>query len=268
MATRYQDLFFTPLEVAAATKLAATLEDLLTPDDTHAAANEGVSIPAAYQGTELRDASGDELRQEDEGYLFDGDVLLEAEAGVPTEDDLRARGVELDAEGRERLRVARSTLRLEHDARAAKEPVFVSLQRLLLERIGPALVERPGNPKLLTSEEVARELVGKRGASRLEILRTGRKPKRKTRTAKPGELEAVALRARLEETIADPFTSGALRSGLSAASPLVRSYAALLLDEGPASDERAAKLLGAGAKTSDVKASREALEELVAPREA
>jgi hypothetical protein len=269
MATRFRDLFFTPLEPEAARKLTLVLDDLLAPGDGDAGAEPVGPLPAALgsEGAHLRVSSVEELRDEDEGYLFDGDVLLEAVAGAPTEDELVARGFTLDEQGRARLGTVRSTIRLVHDARAADAPIFVSLQRLLLDRIGPSLVERHGATTWLTSEEAARELVGKRGASRLEALRTERKPKRKTREARPGELEAVALRARLEESIDDPFTSAALRSGLAAAAPSVQSYAALLLDEGPASDERAAKLLGAPVKTSDVKAAREALAALCGPRQ-
>ena len=266
MATRFYDRFFTPLDPEAARKLTLTLDDLLTRGEGNAEATGALPAALDSEGAHLRVSSLEDLREEDEGYLFDGDVDLEAEAGGPSEDELLARGFALDEEGRARLGTVRSTIRVTHDARAADLPVFVSVQRLLLERIGPSLIERPGAATLLTSEAVARELVGKRGASRLEALRTERKPKRKTREARPGELEAVALRARLEECIDDPFTSGALRTGLATAAPLVQSYAALLLDEGPISDDRAAKLLGARVKASDAKGVRDALAELVGPR--
>lgn len=264
MATRYRDLYFTPLEPEAAGKVAGTLEDLLVPEDEPLAPNEAPPPGFGDDGANLGVMTADDLRSEDEGYLFDGDVVIAAEAGVPTEAELRARGIELDEAARERLASARSTIRVEHDARVSDAPVFVSIRRLLHERMGPSLVERPGTSTLLTSETVARELLRKRGASRLETLRTARKPPRKTRAARPGELEAVAIRTRLEECIEDPFTSDALRRALAAAAPLVQAYAALLLDEGPASDERAAKLLGV--PTRDMKVVRDALHELVESR--
>jgi hypothetical protein len=248
MATRFRDRYFTSLEPAAAEALGAALEELLESPRQSGGVDYGDSHAPELgdDGALLTVTTAGELRGDEEEGILDGDIaiVVESTSTVSSVEDLRKRGVVADAAAIERLTSCRSTITLEYVSYAAKLPVFVSVQRILLDRIGPALVEPQGGAHLVSSESFARELRSLRGSSRLEPLRRSPVRARKKRDARLGELESIALRGRLAEAIADPFASGKLRRALEEATMLERSYASLLLDDGPQSDARAAKSLG------------------------
>jgi hypothetical protein len=82
---------------------------------------------------------------------------------------------------------------------------------------------------------------------RREDRSTKKKP-RKTRAARKGEVEAIALHERLVQLVSgeDVLARALLRDGLGAASGAVRAYAATLLEDGAHSDAIFAKALGVG----------------------
>jgi hypothetical protein len=94
------------------------------------------------------------------------------------------------------------------------------------------------------------------------IEEVARKPV-KTRDAKPGELEALAVHKRLARIIEgnDPFARDALKTALERTTPHVRAYAAALMDNGPTPDASLSKELDMPA--SDVASAREALRKVL-----
>jgi hypothetical protein len=90
-------------------------------------------------------------------------------------------------------------------------------------------------------------------------------PKRppKTRAAKPGELEALAVHERLARIIEgrDPFARDALRKALELSTDRVRSYAAALMEGGPTPDPAVAKELQC--PVAEVAAARDSLSALL-----
>jgi hypothetical protein len=89
--------------------------------------------------------------------------------------------------------------------------------------------------------------------------RAGEQEAAEIRSAKPDELEAVAVHRRLAGFIegSDPLARDALKKALERATEAARSYAAFLMNDGAKSDAAAAKAMRCS--TAEVVTSRDEL---------
>ncbi len=254
MATQYRDKIFSSLSPAEAHALVAEIDALveaLTPSE----ADEGpypdpVEAPWGFNVTSAtteRDPDGYALAE-----IFD-DVSLEVDdAPVP-------------APVLERMGTCRSCIVVEYYARISEKKPFVALQKLLFARVGDALVS--DDTELVPIATTIAKLTKHLGSvwTKTPPLGSIETPKkdRKTRPAKEGELEALAVHKRLARIIEgnDPLARGMLEKELRKTTDAVRSYAAALMEEGPTSDAAAAKLLSCS--VVEVESARDALTTLL-----
>lgn len=218
----------------------------------------------------------DELTEAPEEPDDDGYTSLEVLDDVDFFcDDALPRDATGPAETLERAAKCRSAVTIDHYGRVYDKPLFIALEKMILARVGAAVVwrgeggEEPGKgAKLVTVEAFVKERENEVGPKWRKTLALGtveeivRKPIR-TRDAKPGELEALAVHKRLARMIEgnDPLAREALRKALEQTTPHVRAYAAALMENGATPDALLAKELDMSAR--DVAAAREALGEIL-----
>jgi hypothetical protein len=201
----------------------------------------------------------DAPERDDDGYaavdVLD-DVSLEVDASPPPAAVLAL------------LPRCRSTIALEYAAHVFDKAPFVALQKLLFERVGDAVVSSGEGAGLTTLEALVARRAREVGPTWAKTPPLGRPepPKKapKTRAARPGELDALAVHKRLARIIEgrDPLERDMLRRELERTTERVRAYAAALMEEGPTPDTAIAKELGW--TLTDVVASREELGALLA----
>lgn len=156
---------------------------------------------------------------------------------------------------------------LEYYARVSEKRPFVALQKLVFERVGKAVVWRGEGTPLTTVETTVAETAKALGSTWTKTPPLGSRepPKKgaKTRPAKPGELDALAVHKHLSRIIEgnDPLARGFLKRELERTTPAVRTYAASLMEGGPRSDTAIAKELAC--PVSEVVTSRELLSALL-----
>lgn len=193
-----------------------------------------------------------------EDVYYDLDIDL-SDAPIPSPEDARqkaratgytARSFVFEDEAMERLARCASAIVLEYPARLSENPVFIAIEKRLLEEAGAGVVESGEGTVWETTESFAarseREWRGLWSQARV----FGRDPPRsrrskKVRAAKVGELEAIAIHGELTAILAgdDPFRRDALRRALEIVGDDVRAYAAVLVEDGAMADAQAAKAL-------------------------
>jgi hypothetical protein len=175
----------------------------------------------------------------------------------------------------ERAAKCRSAVTIDHYGRVHETTPFIALEKSIIARVGAAVVwrgeggEEPREgAKLVTVEAFVKEREKEVGPKwrKTPALGTIEEPVRKptkTRTAKPGELEALTVYKRLSRIIEgnDPFARDALKKALQRTTPQVRAYAAALMDNGATPDALLSKELDTPA--SEVASAREALGQIL-----
>jgi hypothetical protein len=157
----------------------------------------------------------------------------------------------------ERAAKCRSAVTIDYYGRIYETTAFIALEKAIVAGVGAALVwrgeagEEPGKgAKLVTIEAFVKAREHEVGPKWRKTLALGtieeieRKPIR-TRDAKAGELEALAVHKRLARMIEgnDPFARDALKKALEQTTPQVRAYAAALMENGPTADAALSKEL-------------------------
>lgn len=245
MSVTVRENHHTPLDKAAAKKLVEELEAALIADEFDDV--EGpVSDDIAFFVDQDKPPTAEQAkkRAKDTGYAEHSFVF---EPGAL-----------------ERLATCRSTITLEYEGRIHDHPELGRLQRRLFDGIGAAVVESAEGTKWETSETFAAELAKRHGDAwnfEDEPVEEEPLPISMPRSGN-GERESKRLRRKLEEAINDPFANRRVATAMRAATPLVQSYAALLLEDDAQSDERAAKELKR--TTEEITAARTSLEALLA----
>jgi hypothetical protein len=279
VTTYFTDRIFTPLDRAEAKAVVEEIEALL---EARVSTYDGpidLEPPKDLPGLTVMTLQN--LRESEEEGVADvfEDLSIEVEAEPPpTADQARARAAAtgyaewsrvLEPDALARLATCRSTIQLHYPARLFEKKPFVALCKRILERVGSAAVESADGSRLETTESFATEAAKQLGSVWTKTAplapphaHAEKKP-RKTRSAKPGEVEAVALYDRLMAILdgADPFVRETLKEALEDATEPVRQYAAALLEEGANADATLAKALGW--KAPEATEAREALAELV-----
>jgi hypothetical protein len=150
-----------------------------------------------------------------------------------------ALGVTLQKAARERLRKCRSSLTIEEPGELASDPLQVSILRFLLERAGDCLVLLGAYP-LKGSSAVLKDLAKLQAAEGF-----GEDLPEEELEAEDEEQDTRAERILATFEAAEDNVDLAidLRAQLGRASEPARSYAMLLVQEGPIDDEKAAKKL-------------------------
>jgi hypothetical protein len=153
-----------------------------------------------------------------------------------------------------RYKACKSALTIDHpgDIETASSPLTVSTLRFLLSRAGEGALVFPNDIPLVPTEEMLAKLQKKRGLDGFEDPKPKTKAKSKTETTatktrepRPGEVRAARVVQSLEVLMNDPELALDLRGELRNVPKLTQKYAALLLEEGPMSDAKASKSLGA-----------------------
>jgi hypothetical protein len=278
MPTYFRDRIHTTLTRADAEKVVREIEammDAALPSDADQAAAfdeppaglEGLSVASVYQ---MRSNEDDDAIDVYEGL----DISVDADGppnAAQAKERARATGyVEhsfvFEPAAMKLLAECQSTIALRYPARLQENRAFVALLHRLFTRAERLVVEGGDGTRWETAETVAAAYGDAwQRAAKASAHRENRKaPKaKKTREAKPGEIEAVALHEKLSEIVEgdDPFVKKALRTALERASEDARTYAAALLEEGAKADATLAKVLGR--KPADVARARTTLAELV-----
>jgi hypothetical protein len=220
--------------------------------------------------------SEDDEEDDEAGILIDDVAFVIDKEPPPSAEAAVARAVatgytptsfDFEPAAMARLTSCRSTLLLRYYARIFEERPFVALQKRIFEHVGAAVIASAEGTVIQTLETVIAERTRQLGTLWTKTRPLGPRPEPpkkpiKTRPARAGEVEAVALHARLVGLIEgdDPFARDALKKALSATTDVVRAYAAVLMDDGATSDSGAAKALSIG--VSEVAAARDELERL------
>ncbi len=277
MATKFCERIYSPLsanEARAVVDEVDALIDALVEDraDGEEAEDSGIDGFSVVPEHGERDADGYAAVD-----VFD-DVSLEVvEALPPTAAEARAiahasgympSSFVFEPAALERLPSCRSTIVLEYYARVSEKRQFVALEKLVFARVGKAVVSSGEGTRLKTVEATIEECARALGAmwaktAPLGSTREKRKKPRKTRPAKPGELEALGVQQHLARIIEgkDPLAREALKRQLERTTDAVRSYAAALMEDGPRPDASVAKELSW--RLAEVVTSREELSALL-----
>jgi len=248
------------------TRLREQIYSPISAADAHAVVREFLDFIDDAANDPADDVDGDDAYSELD--VFD-DVDLGVDASLPADPSG-------DAKALARFPACRSTFTLDYDGRVADKRPFIALQKLVIARAGDAVVwsgeggERPPakGAKIITLEAFVADREKNVGPRWRTITPLGeeeepvRKPV-KTRAAKPGELEALAVHKRLSSIIEgrDPLAREALRKRLEGATAEVRAYAAALMENGATPDAAIAQDLDRTAR--EVAESREALHALL-----
>lgn len=222
-------------------------------------------------------AAADEDDRDDDGYdaldVFD-DFTLAVDASLPpTAKEITERTDEEEAAANEakalaRLASCKSTIVVDYYARISEKRDFLGVLKLVLSRVGSAVVEND-NGFVETSErwtERRKKDLGDAWESAPVLGDREAPPSKKpakTRSGKPGEVEAAIVYDKLLEGIhgGDPFARAALREGLGRASKLVQEYAGALAEDGAKPDAAIAKEIGC--KPEEATLAREELTDLL-----
>lgn len=263
MATYFRDHYFSPRSREEARAIVAELEaivDASLPKDAGAVLT---SAPEELEGLSMWSAS--ELREEEtEGasaMLEEVDIFVDVEP-PPTEVEAKARAhattyapssFVFEQAALARLPACRSNITWVYAARVEHLPLFIAMQKRLIEQLQGGVIADAEGTSYRTLESVAAQKAktlgtlwtkAKPATVRAPNASRPRKPAR-TRAAKRGEIESVAAREALMLLIEgdDLLARNALKRALGASPELVRSYAAVLLEEGANADAKVARSL-------------------------
>jgi len=136
--------------------------------------------------------------------------------------------------------------------------LLISTLRFLFTRAGEGALVFPNGVPLQTTEEMLAKLQKKKGLTDFDDTPAPAKAKTATKKAprvpakkgeKTPETRAVRISQALEVLMDDPALALDLRSELAQTPKLVQRYAALIVEEGPVSDAKAAKALAVSVET-------------------
>lgn len=275
MATSFREKIFSPLAPEEARELVAEANAIIgalyaADADAEPVADPGIDGFHVVERAE-RDADG----YADLDVFEDVDIALDA-SSPPTAAEVRtaahATGYApssfyFEPAALARLPSCRSTIVVEYVGRVHDKPPFVALQKLVFARVGEAVVWSGEGTRLTTLETAAAERANEVGETWATTRPLGSRERvkkaRKTRAAKPGEVEAVSVHERLSRIIegSDPFARDALKKALERTNDAVRAYAASLMEDGARSDASVAKALTTSAKA--IEAARQELATLL-----
>ena len=176
---------------------------------------------------------------------------------LPTQHDVakayRALRLDLPDEIAATLSRCRSSLAIDHPGDLTTERLQVSALRMLLQRVGDALVLLNDYP-LLPARRVLADLDRRQGARGFDTPAKKATKPIKRRDARPGEVRALRVLAVLERAMHDRDLALDVRSALTRLPELSQRYAALLMEEGARDDAKCAKALGVSVDVLDAAA--------------
>lgn len=279
MGYTFQTRCYTPLDEAAARALVQRPEALAEAYDADGESTRFGDALAQDETEEgLSVVTARDLREDEDGYgggISDDFAIFVVPGPLPTPAELRARAeatgyaTSIDPRAVERLASCSTSITVEFAGRIYDHPLAVALHQRFYEAVGPSVVVSGEDSVVSLSEDHVAKIAGELGVTWSEVLAARAREERararktrarmppRTRQARTGEVESLAVHRLFQQGLADPFVSGRLQAGLRETTDAVRAYALALMEDGPQADAHHAKALGVS--LAEVEALRERL---------